>query len=126
MVLPDSNLEAKAKLANYFILVKIPMIAEADELRKQILEADPNFIEGHILAASIMVAQNRPDRDVIILVNNAIGLDPTRIETYVSLERLYMTRNNPAQAEAAIRRGIEANPAAWLGYTEYGRFLNYA
>jgi tetratricopeptide (TPR) repeat protein len=124
--LDDANLEAKAKLANYFLLVQPPMITEADKLKQEIFEIDPNFIEGHILTASIMAAQGRPDRDVVATVNKAIALDPKRVESYISLERLYMTRNNAADAEASIKKGIEANPASPTGYTEYGRFLTYA
>jgi len=122
----DKNLEAKAKLGSYFLLFQPPMLGEAEKLRNEILEADPNFIEGHILTASIMVAQGKPDADVVDQVNKAIDLDPTRIESYVSLHRLYMTREKPIEAEEAITRGIAANPAAVTGYTEYGRFLTYA
>ncbi len=124
--LDDSNLEAKAKLGNYFLLVQPPMIAETEKLRNDILLKDPNFIEAQILGATIMAAKGSPDADVINAVNKAISMDPKRVESYVSLERLYMTREKPAEAEAAIRRAIEANPASVLGYTEYGRFLMYA
>jgi tetratricopeptide (TPR) repeat protein len=122
----DANLEAKAKLGSYFLLMQPPMISEAEKLRNEILETDANFIEGHILTASIMAAQGKPDADVVNQVNKAIGLDTTRIESYISLERLYMTREKPAEAEEAITRGIAANPASIAGYTEYGRFLTYA
>lgn len=122
----DNNLEAKAKLGSYFLLIQPPLVSEAEKLRDEILETDPNFIEGHILTASIMAAQGKPDAEVVNQVNKAIGLDPKRIESYISLERLYMTRENAAEAEAAIKRGIEANAQAVAGYTEYGRFLTYA
>ncbi len=124
--LDETNLEAKAKLGNYFLLVQPPMIVETEKLRDEILEADGSFIEGHILKASILAAQGKPDADVVKAVNNAIALDPQRIESYISLQRLYMTRENPTEAEAAIRRGIEANPASILGHTEFGRFLMYS
>jgi tetratricopeptide (TPR) repeat protein len=122
----DANLAAKAKLGSYFLLIQPPMISEAEKLRNEILETDPNFIEGHILTASIMAAQGKPDAEVVNQVNKAIGLDPTRIDSYISLQRLYMTREKPADAEEAIKRGIAANPSAVAGYTEYGRFLTYA
>ena len=124
--LDGKNLEAKAKLGNYFLLVQPPMIAETAKLRDEILAADPNFIEGHILSASILAAQGRPDAEVVNAVNKAIALDPHRIESYVSLERLYTTREKTSEAEAAIKKGIDACPAAVLGHTEYGRFLTYA
>lgn len=122
----DRNLPAKAKLGSYFLLIQPPMVSEAEKLRNEILETDPSFIEGHILTASIMAAQGKPDADVVNQVNKAIGLDPKRIDSYISLERLYMTREKPADAEEAIVRGIAANPSAVAGYTEYGRFLTYA
>ncbi|MBK8466508.1 MAG: tetratricopeptide repeat protein [Chloracidobacterium sp.] len=124
--LDGSNLEAKAKLGNYFLLLQPPMIAETEKIRDEILAADSKFIEGHILGASILAAQGKPDSVVIDAINKAIALDPKRIESYISLERLYTTREKAAEAEAAILRGIEANPTAILGYTEYGRFLTYA
>lgn len=124
--LDETNLEAKAKLGSYYLLVQPPMIAETEKIRDEILVADPNFIEGYILSASIMAAQGKPDKEIVDAVNKAITMDPKRIESYISLERLFMTREKPEEAEAAIRRGIEANPAAVLGYTEYGRLLMYA
>jgi len=123
--LDENNLEAKARLGNYFLLVQPPMIAEAAQIRDNILAADAKFIEGHILGATIMAAQKKPDDEVIKAVNKAIELDPQRIQSYISLQRLYMTREKTAEAEAAIRRGLVANPRAVEGYTEYGRFLMY-
>ena len=124
--LDDTNLEAKAKLGTYFLLVQPPMIAEATKLRDEILAADPKFIECHILTASILAAQGKPDTEVVAAVNKAIDMDPQRIESYISLERLYTTREKTAEAEAAIQRGIAANPTSVAGHTEYGRFLGYA
>lgn len=122
----DANLEAKAKLGTYFLLIEPPMISEAEELRNDILKTDANFIDGHLLTASIMAAQGKPDADVVDQVNKAIGFDPSRVESYISLGRLYMTREKPVEAEEAIKRGIAANPAAVAAYAEYGRFLTYA
>jgi tetratricopeptide (TPR) repeat protein len=124
--LDETNLEAKARLGNYYLLLQPPMISETEALRNEILEQDPNFIEGHILTASIMAAQGKPDADVVGQVNKAIALDPQRIESYISLERMYTTRENTAEAENALKRGIAANNASVLGHTEYGRFLTYA
>lgn len=124
--LDDTNLAAKAKLGSYFLLVQPPMIAETEKLRGEILEADPNYIEAYILTASIMAAQGKPDADIIAAVNRAIDRDPQRIESYISLERLYMTRQKAAEAEQAIKRGIAASPSSIAGYTEYGRFLMYS
>ncbi len=124
--LDDANLDAKAKLGNYFLLVQPPLIEETQELRDEILAADNSFIEGHILSASILAAEGRPENEVVDVVNKAIALNPKRIESYISLQRLYMTREKAGEAEAAIKRGIENCPDSYLGYIEYGRFLMYS
>lgn len=124
--LDGSNLEAKAKLANYFLLVQPPLTGEAEKIRDEILKADPRFIEGHILTASIIAAQGKPDAEVVATINKAIALDPKRIESYVSLERYYMSHEKAPDAEAGIQKGIAVNPSSPLGYAEYGRFLMYA
>jgi tetratricopeptide (TPR) repeat protein len=124
--LDENNLEAKARLGNYYLLLQPPMIAETEQLRNDILERNPNFIEGHILTASIMAAQGKPDADVVSQVNRAIAMDPQRIESYISLERLYTTRENVVEAEIALKRGLAANPTSVTGRVEYGRFLTYA
>lgn len=124
--LDGNNLEAKAKLGNYFLLFQTPMIAETEKIRDEILAQDPSFIDGHILNASILAAQGRPEGEVVNTINQAISLDPKRTESYISLARYYMSHNKSAYAEAAIKKGIEANPALAIGYTEYGRFLTYA
>ncbi len=124
--LDDKNLDAKAKLANYFLLVQPPLTSEAEKLRDEILAADSGFIEGHILTASIMATQGKPDADVVEAINKAIALDPQRIESYISLQRLFMTREKAPEAEEAIKRGIAAVPDSTLGHIEYGRFLMYS
>ncbi len=124
--LDDTNLDAKAQLGNYFLLVQPPMISETEMLRDEILAADPSFIEGHILTASIRAAEGKPDIDVVNAVNRAIDLNPKRIESYISLQRLYMTREKADEAEAAIKRGLAEVPDAVIGYIEYGRFLMYS
>ncbi len=124
--LDENNLDAQARLGNYFLLVQPPLIPEAEKIQEKITAKDPNFIEGQILKASILASQNRPESEVVRKIEQAIGTDPKRIETYISLSRYYMTKEKAAEAEAAIQRGITADPTKALGMTEYGRFLMYA
>jgi tetratricopeptide (TPR) repeat protein len=124
--LDSSNLEAKVRLGYYQLMTQPPMIAETEALRDEILAADPKFVEGHILSASIMAAEGLPDEQVLVWVEHAINLDPSRIESYISMQRLYMTRENAAGAEEAIKRGLAVVPDSVKGYTEYGRMLMYA
>jgi tetratricopeptide (TPR) repeat protein len=120
------NLDAKAKLGNYFLLTRPPMIAEAEQILEQIFAQNAQFIEGHILKASILAAQEKPEAEIVETLNQAIALDPQRTESYISLARFFMSREKGAEAEEAIKKGIAANPQAALGYVEYGRFLAFA
>lgn len=124
--LDNSNLEAKVRLGNYQLMVQPPMISETEALRDEVLAVDPNFVEGHLLSAAIMAAEGIPVEQILVWVEHAINLDPKRIESYISLQRLYMSRDNAAEAENAIRRGLAARPDSVKGWTEYGRMLMYA
>ncbi|MEP6945729.1 MAG: tetratricopeptide repeat protein [Acidobacteriota bacterium] len=124
--LDAGNLDAKSRLGNYFLLIRPPLIPEAEKIQEDIATRDPKFVEGQVLKASILAAQDRPEADVVAKINEAIAIDPKRTETYLSLSRYYMSHNKAADAEAAIQKGISMNPAAALGMTEYGRFLMYA
>ncbi len=124
--LDDSNLDAKARLGNYFLLVQPPLISEAEKIQQELVAKDPKFIEGQILKASILAAQDRPEAEVLAKINEAIEIDPKRTETYLSLSRYYMSHEMAAEAESAIQKGISMNPTAAIGMIEYGRFLTYA
>lgn len=124
--LDPTNLEAKSKLGNYFLLIQPPLIAEAEKIQTEVVTANPSFVEGHILKASILSTQNRPENEVVAKINEAIDIDPRRTETYLSLSRYYSSRERSAEAEAAIQKGISMNPKGAIGYIEYGRFLMYA
>jgi tetratricopeptide (TPR) repeat protein len=120
------NLEAKSKLGNYFLLVQPPLTGEAEGMLRDIFAKDTNYIEGHVLKASIQAAQARPEKEVLDVLNGAIAIDQNRTETYLSLARYYMTLDKAAEAEEAIKKGIAVHQGAALGYMEYGRFLTYA
>ncbi len=122
---PD-NLDAKAKLGNYYLLTQPPMISEAEKTLDEIFAKNPNFIEGFILKASILAAKTKSETEVVEVLNQAIAVDPSRTESYLSKARYYMSLEKSAEAEDAIRKGINANPNRALGYIEYGRFLTFA
>ncbi|MEO6590523.1 MAG: hypothetical protein ABIP06_14605 [Pyrinomonadaceae bacterium] len=52
---PD-KIEAKTKLGNYYLLIEPPMIVKTEKLLDEIFNQDANFIEGHILKASLFTA----------------------------------------------------------------------
>lgn len=122
---PD-NLDAKTKLGNYFLLFNPPLIGESEKTLAEIFAVDPNFIEGHILKASIMAANNKPEKEVVAALDQAIAIDPARVETYLSLSRYYTRQNKPADAEKAIQKAISVKENSVTAYLEYGRFLTFA
>jgi tetratricopeptide (TPR) repeat protein len=123
--LSPENLDARAKLGNYYLLTQPPMIDEAARTLEQIFARDAKFIEGHVLKASIFSAQGKTEAEVIEILDQAIALDPKRSESYLSLARFFMSKDKIGQAEDSIKKAIEVNPNAALGYLEYGRFLEY-
>lgn len=122
---PD-NLEAKAKLGNYFLLFTPPQIEESNKILQDIFKRNKNFIEGHILQASIFSAQGKPENEIVAVLDKAISLDKKRTESYLAKSRFFMKINKADKAEQAIKEAIAANDKNALGYIEYGRFLTYA
>jgi tetratricopeptide (TPR) repeat protein len=124
--LAPANLDAKTKLGNYYLLVEPPMIAETEKILTEVFAKDAGFIEGHILKASLLATQNKPEKEVLDVLNGAIALNPGRTESYISAARYFMKLNRAAEAESVIQKGISVNPNAAVGYLEYGRFLSFA
>lgn len=121
---PD-NLEAQTKLGNYLLLAQPPQIRETEKLLEDVFARDANFIEGHILKASLYAAQKKSEQEILDVLNQAIALDPNRAATYISLSRFYMKLDRRQDAENAIQKGIAVNPNAAVGYLEYGKFLSF-
>ncbi len=124
--LAPGNLDAKTRLGNYYLLVTPPMIAETETILEEVFAKDASFIEGHILKASLLAAQNKPEKEVLDVLGQAIALDPKRTESYISQARYFMKNEKAAEAESSLQKGISVNPNAALGFVEYGRFLVYA
>ena len=124
--LAPQNLDAKAKLGNYFLLAQPPQIEDTQKLLDEIFAVNPNFIEGLILKASLLSVQNKPENEITDVLNHAISLEPNRIDSYLSLAHFYMKIDKGAEAEQTIQKAISVNDKSALGYVEYGRFLTYA
>ena len=123
--LDPNNLDARVKLGNFYLAAargRAETIAEAEKLANQILQKDPNHIEGHILMGSVLFAQGHHDKAFAEL-NQAISLDTKRVESYLSLARFYTATKDQAKAEETYQRAISINSNSGLAHTEYGRFL---
>jgi tetratricopeptide (TPR) repeat protein len=123
--LDANNLPARVMLGNYLIAAAKghpELIAEADRLANQILQKDPNHVEGHILKATVFYSQNERDK-ALVEFNRAIELDPKRVESYLSLARFYVVMRDNAKAEETYQRAISVNGNSGLAHTEYGKYL---
>ena len=118
-------LDARIKLGNYYIRFgggKTQNISEAERLGKEVLDKDPNNIEGHILMGAVFFAQKQKDKAFAEL-NHAIEIDPKRVESYLSLARYYIVTNERDKAEEIYKRAISVNGNAPLAHIQYGEFL---
>lgn len=118
-------LEARIKLGNYYLAGnrgRADVIAEAENLAKQVLEKDPKHIEGHILMGGVLFAQKDPEKAFAEL-NHAIELDPRRVESYLSLARFHLVTKEYEKAQELYTRAISVNPNSPVAHTEYGKFL---
>ena len=125
IALDASNLDARNKLGNYYIIGgrgNAESIAEAERLAKEVLQKDPNNIEGHILMGTVLFAQNQKEKAFEEL-NHAITLDPNRVESYLSLARFYIVTKDTTKAEELLRKAIQVNSNSSLAHTEFGKFL---
>ena len=123
--LDPNNLDARVTLGNYYMTNAVHSAeaqGEAERLAKEILQKEPNNIEGHILMGSVLFAQNQRDQAFAEL-NHAIDLDPKRVRSYLSLARFYIVTNDRTKAEETYKRAISLNDASALVHTEYGKFL---
>lgn len=125
IALDASNLDARNKLGNYYLLSargKPEIIGEAERLAKEVLAKDPNNIEGHILLGSVLFAQNQKDKAFEEL-NTAIQIDPNRVESYLSMAKFYVATKDVAKAEELFHKAISINPNSPIAHTEFGKFL---
>ena len=123
--LDANNLDARVKLGNYYVANSSQSAAaasEAERLAQQILQKDPNHIEGHILMASVYFAQGKK-AEALQELNHAVELNPQRIESYLSLARFYTSTNDKDTAEATFKRAIGVNNNSAKAHYEFGKFL---
>jgi tetratricopeptide (TPR) repeat protein len=120
------NLDARARLGNYFLLINPPQIEETQKQIEEIFAVNPNFVEGHILKASLLSAQNEPEAEILAVLNRAVEIEPRRVETRISQARFFMKQNRAGEAEKAIRQAIAANENSPLGFLEMGRFFDFS
>src|SRR5436853_7783501 len=97
-----NNHDVRVKLGNYYLMggQRSPAaVSEAERLAKEVLQKDPNHIEGHILMGSVLFAQGHKP-EAFAELNRAVEIDPKRVESYLSLARFYAQTKEFTNAEA--------------------------
>jgi tetratricopeptide (TPR) repeat protein len=125
LTLDQKNFDARIKLGTYYLAWskgRPELVAEAERLANEILERDPNHIEGHILMGGVLFAKNDKEKAFAEL-QRAIDIDPNRVESYLSMARFYLYTNERDKAETLYKKAISINGNSPLAHTEYGRFL---
>jgi tetratricopeptide (TPR) repeat protein len=121
--LDPHHLDSRVKLGNYYLMFSPPQVNDAAQLANYVLQQNPNHIEGHILKASVLRAQDRPREEILAELNRAIEIDPKRIDSYISLSRFYIGAQMMPEAEATFKRAIAVNDGSSLAHSEYGQYL---
>ncbi len=134
--LDPNQLDARVRLANYYVLyfqagkdskdAKFREQAagfreQAEKLAGEVLDKDPNHIEGHILRGTILFAKD--DRaGALAELTKAVELDPRRVESLMSLALYHRQTGDTAKAEEVYRRAFAINDKSALAHLEYARF----
>src|SRR5215510_422938 len=106
--LDANNLDVRVKLGNYYLMgskQSAAAVSEAERLAKDVLQKNPNHIEGHILMGSVLFQQDRKP-EAFAELNRAVEIDPKRVESYLSLARFYVLTSDMGTAEATFKRAI--------------------
>jgi tetratricopeptide (TPR) repeat protein len=125
--LDPNNLDARVRLGNYYILAfqqtkDEKLRAEAERLVKEVLDKDPNYIEGHILKGTMLFASGKRE-EALAALNHAVSLNPQRVESQLSLALFYRQMNEPAKAEEVYKRALSINDRSALAHLEYAKFF---
>jgi tetratricopeptide (TPR) repeat protein len=121
---PD-NLDARVKLGHYYLSpgeLSSDFVQAADKQAREVLARDPNHIEGHVLLAAVMLAQNRHD-EARRLMQRAVELNPQRAETQLALARFYLKLGEKDSAEAALQKALALGGNTAGAQLEHGKYL---
>jgi tetratricopeptide (TPR) repeat protein len=131
VALDANNLDARVRLGNYYILgyqqtkdekTRNDYLSETERLVKEVLDKDPNNIEGHILRGTVLFASGKRQEAYAALAH-AVELNPQRIESLMSLALFHRQMNEPSKAEEIYRRALSINDRSALAHLEYAKFF---
>jgi tetratricopeptide (TPR) repeat protein len=132
MRLDANNLDARVRVGSLLAQYdNAESINEAERLANEVLQKKADSVEGRVLLANVRMAQKKWD-DAKQELDQAIQLDPNRVETQLNLAGYFDRRGKAdaaqaetykSQAEAVFKQLIEKNPNATNARLSYGDFL---
>ncbi|MDT7603137.1 MAG: hypothetical protein QOF61_1134, partial [Acidobacteriota bacterium] len=125
--LDQNNLDARVRLGNYYIIAyqqskDSKVKDEATRLAEEVLQKDPNNIEGHILHGTILFV-NGDRQGALAELNHAVELNPRRVESLMGLALYYRQIGDAAKAEEVFQRALGIDENSSLVHLEYARFF---
>ena len=130
--LDPKNLEAKLRLGNIYLqfVRDTSNVTEAEKFAREVLEDDPNNIEGYILRASVRTSQKKwteAEQDL----KRAIDLNPKRVESQLSYARYYQERGKQetdkarfdAEAERLFKQALAIDAKSSIAHLAWADFL---
>lgn len=105
--LDAGNLEAKIKLAKFYMLAQQP--EKVAELLDIVLKAAPEHIEGRVLKAAL--ANFKGDAaSAIAELTGIVSQNPSQAEVFLVLAGLHAQEKHLDEAEKVLQRGLAENP----------------
>ncbi|HEX8130854.1 MAG TPA: tetratricopeptide repeat protein [Pyrinomonadaceae bacterium] len=125
--LDANNLDARVRLGNYYVLgyqqsKDEKLRAEAQRLFEEVLQKDPNHIEGHILKGTVLYVSGKRE-EALAALTRAVELNPQRIESMMSLALFHRQVGEPSKAEEVYKRALSINDRSALAHLEYAKFF---
>jgi tetratricopeptide (TPR) repeat protein len=121
-LLPD-NAEVQIKAGRYHLLAGASAAGRGDSaaakvefdraklLADDVLKKDPKNVDAMMVLANAIARENLKGLPAAIeKLENAVELDPKRIDTYLNLAQFEAFSGDPAKAEAVLRGALSADP----------------
>ncbi len=118
--LMPSNAEAQLRAGTLLLLAG--QYEDARTRADKVLAPQPKHIEAQVLRANALAGLKNMEA-AIEEINEAIALDPNKATTYANLGALEQVRGRAAEAEAAFKKAIEADPKSVIALLAYSNFL---
>jgi len=117
--LDPGNVQAQTQYASMLLMTR--NYDDAKSRVDKILVTDPNNSTVHAVAGQ-RLALLHDWSGAIREYQTAITLDPKRVENYSSLAAVHLSRNEPSDAETALKQGADANPQSMTARVNLANF----